>query len=497
VWLPLPHLLNAVPVQFDPFYRSGASAIALSVLAHALAAGALTRLAWQLTCSRAAALVSALLFTLNPSALYLQATPMTEPLLLGLLALGMTMLVDAAQRPRQASCTAAGLALAAACLTRYEAWPVTVLALAVAAAVAWRRHRSPAAGSAVLIGAGIWPALAIAAFLINSKLSAGAWLVTSGFFAAVNQAQGRPLAVLAQVVESAGQVVGPALMAIGVTGWLVALARTATGRAAAATLVPLTLGAAIVVSAWAAYQGHPMWPRYAVVLLPWLALGAGVLVGALPRRVRGVTAAAVLAVVLIQMPPHTRTQVVYEGMWDLPTAAARAPMAACLRAHFTRPHDKVLASLGALAPFVHELAKDGFRVSDFVHEGTGGLWTEALAAPQRHVEWLLMSRGPARTAPPARTPVRAAQAGAEAGDAGESARVGTAGETTVVPLAPATQVPSARPVAAPGDPILAHRLADPMFLDGFVLTCEAGDLVAYRRDVRREPPVVKLFAARQ
>ncbi len=30
VWLPLPHLLNAVPVQIDAFYRSGASAVAMA-----------------------------------------------------------------------------------------------------------------------------------------------------------------------------------------------------------------------------------------------------------------------------------------------------------------------------------------------------------------------------------------------------------------------------------------------------------------------------------
>ena len=31
VWLPLPHLLNMLPVQIDLFYRTGASAIALSI----------------------------------------------------------------------------------------------------------------------------------------------------------------------------------------------------------------------------------------------------------------------------------------------------------------------------------------------------------------------------------------------------------------------------------------------------------------------------------
>ena len=38
VWLPLPHLLNMVPVQVDLFYRTGLSAIAMSVLALGLSA---------------------------------------------------------------------------------------------------------------------------------------------------------------------------------------------------------------------------------------------------------------------------------------------------------------------------------------------------------------------------------------------------------------------------------------------------------------------------
>src|SRR5438445_11422464 len=40
VWLPLPHLLNVIPVQVDALYRSGASAVAISVIAFALATAA-------------------------------------------------------------------------------------------------------------------------------------------------------------------------------------------------------------------------------------------------------------------------------------------------------------------------------------------------------------------------------------------------------------------------------------------------------------------------
>ncbi len=41
VWLPLPHLLNALPVQVDAWYRSGASAVAISIAAFAVTVGAI------------------------------------------------------------------------------------------------------------------------------------------------------------------------------------------------------------------------------------------------------------------------------------------------------------------------------------------------------------------------------------------------------------------------------------------------------------------------
>src|SRR4029079_13965127 len=44
VWLPLPHLLNALPVQIDWLYRTGFSAIAMAVASMALAAWAIATL---------------------------------------------------------------------------------------------------------------------------------------------------------------------------------------------------------------------------------------------------------------------------------------------------------------------------------------------------------------------------------------------------------------------------------------------------------------------
>src|SRR5438128_6151404 len=67
VWLPFPHLLNAIPIQIDLFYRTGASAIAISVVSFAAATAAIVWIIATLTNSNLAALVGASVFAFNPN----------------------------------------------------------------------------------------------------------------------------------------------------------------------------------------------------------------------------------------------------------------------------------------------------------------------------------------------------------------------------------------------------------------------------------------------
>src|SRR5262249_49648997 len=138
VWLPLPHLLNALPVQIDAWYRSGASAVAISVASFAIATGAIAWIVLALTESALAATAGALLFALNPNVLYLPATPMTEPLLIALTTVAVAMLIAWAANPLSSDARIVGWAFALACLTRYEAWPVTAGALVLAIWPRWR-----------------------------------------------------------------------------------------------------------------------------------------------------------------------------------------------------------------------------------------------------------------------------------------------------------------------------------------------------------------------
>lgn len=132
IWLPLPHVLNAVPVQVDFLYRTGGSAIALSIASFAVTAACLSAIVMRLTGSRAGAVLAASLFAINPNVLYLQSTPMTEPLLFALCALLVMLLTDWAMSAAPEAPRAAGWTIVAACLTRYEAWPVVGAAMALA-----------------------------------------------------------------------------------------------------------------------------------------------------------------------------------------------------------------------------------------------------------------------------------------------------------------------------------------------------------------------------
>src|SRR4030095_7720211 len=82
VWLPLPHLLDMLPVQVDLFYRTGLFALIVSVACLAITCCAAARLILRATGSSAGAVTSSVLLVFNPNLLYLHTTPMTEPRLL-------------------------------------------------------------------------------------------------------------------------------------------------------------------------------------------------------------------------------------------------------------------------------------------------------------------------------------------------------------------------------------------------------------------------------
>jgi hypothetical protein len=390
VWLPLPHLLNMLPVQVDAFYRTGASGVAISMLAFAAACWAAFRIVLGATASGSAAVLAAGLLALNPNLLYLQATPMTEPLLLAGLLVSVLALQRWTTHPTAARGAAAGVALACGCLTRYEAWPFTAAALALAALARWRRSGALARAVASTAGVAVLPALAVAGFFVLSKLSTNVWFVTDGFYVADPILARQPVAVTGAIWFGLRRLGTDLLAWVAVAAALAMLVRGLGSRDRAPVLVVLALGAVAALPWYAYYEGHPFRVRYMVSLVAAAAVAVAVLVGWLPRRARRVGSLLLLAASAALLPPFApRAAMVAEAQWDRPNSAARAQVTTCLSA-LRAPGEPILASMGSLAHYMQELSSIRLEIRDFVHEGNGSYWIDAVSAPGLYVPWLLV-----------------------------------------------------------------------------------------------------------
>jgi len=385
VWLPLPHLLNALPVQIDYFYRTGASAVMFSVVAFAVSTTAIAWIALTITESRVAAVAAAAVFALNPNVLYLHSTPMTEPLLLALTLVGVAMLTAV---PDGASDTATGWVLALACLTRYEAWPVTAAALAGAAWASWRRGSTLSNVARETRRVALYPACAVAAFAVFSRVVVGRWFVSGDFFVPENKALGDPFMAVKEIAWGTKMLSGPLLVGIGLAGLAVIVATGLASRTRSSALVAASLVAMAAIP-WAAFlQGHPYRIRYMVPLIAMEAIGAGVLAGVWRRATVG-CAVVVLAVAAYELRPlDASAPMVVEAQWDRPNQPARAQVTACL-GHPARGV-KIMASMGSLGHYMQEASSAGFSIRDFLHEGNGDLWLTALDGPYPFAQWILI-----------------------------------------------------------------------------------------------------------
>jgi len=402
VWLPLPHLLNALPVQVDLFYRSGASAVAISVASFAVAAGAIAWIVRALTGSAVAAAAATATFALNPNVVYLQSTPMTEPLLLATTTVAVAMLMAWTRAPAATPATlvanaasgpgprAVGVAFALACLTRYEAWPVTCAALA--GAVWARRRRGDPFARAVRDAAtiAIYPTAAVIGFVIFSRVVIGQWFVASDFFVPENKALGDASAAAKEIAWGAAMLSGGALAWLGGIGAAAALAIGLASRRRSDAVLVAALATMAAVP-WAAfYRGHPFRIRYMVPLIAVEAVGAGIAAGIVPiRRLQAIAAAALIAVAAYELKPLDATApMVVEAQWDRPNLAARERVTTCIGR--LAPGAKIMASMGSLGHYMQEASASGFAIRDFLHEGNGDIWLAALERPEPYADWLLI-----------------------------------------------------------------------------------------------------------
>ena len=307
VWLPLPHVLMLPLVRYNALWRTGLAGAIPAAIFFVLGAGFLYAAVRRGTASRAAAVAATAAFALNPNLLYLQATPMTEPIALGCLAAAVFCCVKFQGAPRLRYAVGAGVAVLAATLTRYDGWfiiPFFALfflvagstkhaalfsLLAVLGPLYWMAHNLVLFADPLEFYRGPHSAQAIYARALARGLErypgdhdlGAAWMY---YRRAMELAMGRPL------------------VWVGAAGAVAALFRKSTRP-----LLLLALPAPFYVLSIHS-GGTPLFvpklhpfsyynTRYALAALPACAAAVGVLVGLWPKSIlRGGVTAALLAV---------------------------------------------------------------------------------------------------------------------------------------------------------------------------------------------------------
>jgi hypothetical protein len=390
VWLPLPHVLNMLPVQVDAWYRSGASAIALSIASMATAAWALTRFTMATTGSALAGASGAALLMMNPNLLYLQSTPMTEPMLIGTCMLALLYTAEWVARGGGSGSRAAGWAIVAACMTRYEAWPICASMLALALVALLRQGLPPRDALRRCARLAVYPAVALVLFTANSRWTTGTWFVPAGFFVAENEALGHAALALEQVRESVYRLSGTAWVWPAYVGAVLIAIAVLRSRSRAPLLLALALAGAVIVPWYAFYQGHPLRIRYGLPLVAACAVATAAGIGTLSRPLRIVAAAAVLGWTLVQSTAFdARAPMIAEAQRDATNRIGRQRVTEYLRAHWDGT--TIMMSMGALAHYMHDLTALDMKIHDFLQEGNEQLWVHASTrGPRGFVEWIVI-----------------------------------------------------------------------------------------------------------
>jgi hypothetical protein len=390
VWLPLPHLINALPSQIDFFYRTGGFASLVSIACFGITAYATARFVLSATGSPLGAATATALLAGNPNLLYLQATPMTEPMLLASLSLIVLWLYEWVPLNQDAVPRRLALAFVAAMLTRYEAWLTAGAAIAAAAWASARLGAPPRVAIRRSLRLAVWPAWAVALVLVNSRITVGEWFVSDGFFVPDPGYQGQVLRSAIAVWWGTHELSTRLTEIVAIATAAFFVLRTVVRRADAALVVPVALFAAGILPALAFYQGHPFRIRYMVPMVAACALFCGLAVGVLRKYPALVLAGVLVGITLIQSPPWRRdAPMLLEAQWDRDAAEGRRAVTACLSTLYAG--EKIVASMGSLAHYMQDLSADGIAIADFVHEGNGVIWDLAMeTGPAAHAGWMLV-----------------------------------------------------------------------------------------------------------
>ena len=417
-WLPLQTVAMLPLVTNDWMWRTGVAGSLVSMIFFVIAAVSLYFLARSFyrnedyPSREILPALSAAIFMLNPSVLYMQSTPMSELVFMGALVASVYLLQRWLnnQTPKRLAIAAVGMTIAT--LARYEAWPVAVLSILIVALTshgAWTAKIRICAAFAAIVALGplywLWHNWEIYGnaleFLSGPNSARGIAFQNRVNFAWSAIFVGHPVLDLLTIAAATAVCAGPLLFLLSLAGFARSVIARRQQLLEHSPVILLLLP--FFFHAFSLYRGEiQVFPlsafgllniRYGLPHLLAVALLAPAIVLVFKARTRAV--AVVLLVITVQYvhlisEGPAQLAVYQEGFRNGVNARSvreRARVASFLKAN--PPARLIVMHCGALGPIVPD---GGMRFADIIHEGTAG-WHQLGEGIPHSVATLIVQRG--------------------------------------------------------------------------------------------------------
>jgi hypothetical protein len=413
-WLPLPFLLMLPLIWSDTLFRDGIAGSLPSMVAYVIAAVYLYRIARLLTSSRAAGWVAAAALMLNPSLLYMQSTPMSETASLSALVVAIYYALQLTRTHHALDIAKCAAAAAAGTLIRYENWVFAIAFLPLLVYVAWRwRGYSLAEAWAILYGllafAGCAAWILYNAVIFHDPLLSFFYGQQSHTYYA-----NAPASLLPARHHALKAVATYGLTVVETVGWALAL-MALLGLASfvlRSRFRQTTLAAYLFFMPFAFYwlvlyrgvntlslgipgfgMGQLYNLRFGLLMIPAVALFAGILTAAEPVIHRRVLVAAVLASILafsisgITQTPFVLREALY-GAQGVATETGGRADANWLSSHY-HGGNILITYVNSPSMIFYLLVSHGLPDRSLITDANGSQFAGAVAQPQKWVTWIV------------------------------------------------------------------------------------------------------------
>ncbi|MBA3824110.1 MAG: glycosyltransferase family 39 protein, partial [Ktedonobacterales bacterium] len=411
VWLPLPHVVMLPFVWNDTLWRSGLAGSIPSMLCYVSAANFVFLSVRRITHDSRVSSIGALAFMLNPGVLYIQSTPLTEPLLIATMTAACYFFLAWVQDDQPRWLVWAGLSTFLATLARYDGWFLLFVFLGciVVIGVMQRRRLRQIVDHLLLFGAlgAFGPALWL---LWNQLIFHDALYFQNGPYSSQTQQmlvlQHGDLDTYHNVWQAfrhflfaSAETVGPMLLVLAILGLVMLLVRKRLSPEAIATLpfaapfafyvVALFTGQAVlyVPGASPAHAGSIFYnARYGTEIVAPVAFFLATLIGRqVWLRVGAILVIAVQSFLIAQ----GGIIALQDGQYGASCVAAR-PSVDYLAQHYLSGN--ILEDTYFKNPQQYAIVA-GTKLTNIIYQGSGAQWDAALQDPAANADWVVIHSG--------------------------------------------------------------------------------------------------------